>query len=91
MFKWIYKWTEELKNKLNEKGQGMVEYGIVLAVVAAIALAVFGNVSGEKTVTGEGGTTSTEKVNASGLSGAVEKAYDSATKTVEKATPTIKE
>ncbi|SMC71784.1 Flp family type IVb pilin [Sporomusa malonica] len=26
---------------LNEKGQGMVEYGLILAVIAAIALASF--------------------------------------------------
>ncbi len=40
MFKWIYEITDTLKAKLSEKGQGMVEYAIVLAVVAAIAAAV---------------------------------------------------
>ena len=42
MFKLIYKVTDAIKNKiskLNEKGQGMVEYAIILAAVAAIAFA----------------------------------------------------
>lgn len=45
MFKLIYKWTDKLKEKvgalserLGEKGQGMVEYALILAAVAAIAV-----------------------------------------------------
>lgn len=89
MFNSIYKWTENLKNKLNEKGQGMVEYGIVLAVVAAIALAVFGNVSSSEEVDDDKSDTgkTTVKTDGSGLSGAVENAYNKATGAVEKVTP----
>ncbi len=47
MFKWIYEITDTLKAKLSEKGQGMVEYAIVLAVVAAIAAAVLWTSSGD--------------------------------------------
>ena len=39
----IYQWTAKLREKvakLNEKGQGMVEYAIILAAVAVIAAAV---------------------------------------------------
>lgn len=45
MMNFIYRWVEKLRNKvakLNEKGQGMVEYAIILAVVAVVAFAVFG-------------------------------------------------
>ncbi len=44
MFKLIYQVTDKIKDKiskLNEKGQGMVEYAVVLAAVALIAAAVF--------------------------------------------------
>lgn len=47
MFKWIYKFTDKLKekvatlsDKMSEKGQGMVEYAVVLAAVAIIAAVV---------------------------------------------------
>ena len=33
---------QKIKEFFDEKGQGIVEYGIVLAVVAAIAFAAFG-------------------------------------------------
>lgn len=69
MFKQIYKWTNKIKNKLNEKGQGMVEYAIILAVVAAVAVAVF--YTGGST-TGENGTKK------DGLEGTVQKAFDKA-------------
>ena len=39
MFKLIYNLMDKLKNRLNEKGQGMVEYAIVLAAIVAIAVA----------------------------------------------------
>lgn len=42
MLKLIYQFTEKIRDKvskLNEKGQGMVEYAIILAAVAAIAFA----------------------------------------------------
>ena len=76
MFKMIYKWTDKMKDKvaelsakLNEKGQGLTEYAIILAAVAVIAfVALYG--SGTD---GKGGlkeavtnlfTTATTKVNA---------------------------
>ena len=47
MFQLIYKCTNKIKDKvaalsakLNEKGQGMVEYALILAAVAIIAVAV---------------------------------------------------
>ena len=54
MFKLIYKWTDKIKEKvavlskkLNEKGQGMTEYALILAAVAAIAvLAIWGTNGG---------------------------------------------
>lgn len=50
MFKLIYKWTDKIKekvaslsDKMSEKGQGMVEYAMILAAVAIIAVAVLWN------------------------------------------------
>ena len=47
MFKMIYKWTDKIKDKvaelsakLDEKGQGIVEYAMILAAVAIIAAIV---------------------------------------------------
>ena len=37
MFKYIYKFLDKLKEKFSQKGQGMVEYALILAFVAAIA------------------------------------------------------
>ena len=45
MMQLIYRITKAIRNrvaKLNEKGQGMVEYAVILAVVAAVAIVVFG-------------------------------------------------
>lgn len=41
MFKFIYDLKAKLQEKLSEKGQGMTEYAIILAVVAVVAVAVF--------------------------------------------------
>lgn len=49
MFKWFNEMKKALQEKLSEKGQGMVEYALVLAAVALIAAFVLGN--------GEGGLT----------------------------------
>lgn len=38
MLKKFQKWTSALREKLNEKGQGMVEYALILAAVAIIAV-----------------------------------------------------
>ena len=38
MLKKIRKWTSALRENLNEKGQGMVEYALILAAVAIIAV-----------------------------------------------------
>lgn len=50
MFNLIYKWTDKIKSKvaelskkLGEKGQGMVEYAMILAAVAIIAVVVLWN------------------------------------------------
>ena len=37
MFKHIYSFIDKVKSKLSEKGQGMVEYALILALVAGIA------------------------------------------------------
>ena len=40
-------WWDEAKQVLrNEKGQGMVEYGLILALVAILAIGAFGLMSG---------------------------------------------
>ncbi|MBQ7705755.1 MAG: hypothetical protein IJT73_10085 [Selenomonadaceae bacterium] len=41
MFKWIYELQKKIQEKISEKGQGMTEYAIILAVVAVVAVAVF--------------------------------------------------
>ena len=41
LFKWINELKAKLQEKLSEKGQGMTEYAIILAVVAVVAVAVF--------------------------------------------------
>lgn len=37
MFKFVRNFIDNLKEKLSEKGQGMVEYALIIAVVAVIA------------------------------------------------------
>lgn len=37
MFKYFYNFIDKIKAKLNQKGQGMVEYALIIAFVAAIA------------------------------------------------------
>lgn len=37
MFKHIYAFIDKIKSKISEKGQGMVEYALIIAFVAAIA------------------------------------------------------
>ena len=68
MFKWIYELKAKLQEKLSEKGQGMTEYAIILAVVAIVAVAVFYG----------GGEDS------AGLKGTVGKAYETATGQITK-------
>ncbi len=47
MIKKIYEWATALREKLNEKGQGMVEYALILAAVAIIAVvAIWGTGKG---------------------------------------------
>ena len=41
MLNWIYNLTAKLRQKLSEKGQGMVEYALILAAVAVIAVVAF--------------------------------------------------
>ena len=68
MFKWIYELKAKLQEKLSEKGQGMTEYAIILAVVAIVAVAVFyGNGDESK-----------------GLEGTITKAYDQANTQINK-------
>ena len=38
MLNWIYGLAAKLRQKLSEKGQGMVEYALILAAVAIIAV-----------------------------------------------------
>lgn len=47
MFKWIYDLKAKIQEKLSEKGQGMTEYAIILAVVAVVAVAVFMGKNGQ--------------------------------------------
>ena len=52
MLNWIYGLAAKLRQKLSEKGQGMVEYALILAAVAIIAVvAIWGtSATGEKTL-----------------------------------------
>ena len=68
MFKWIYDLKAKLQEKLSEKGQGMTEYAIILAVVAVVAVAVFMGSDGS------GGTLGTS------IKGAYNKAGDAVNK-----------
>lgn len=59
MFKLIYKWTDKIKSKvaafskkLGEKGQGMVEYAMILAAVAVIAVLVLYKGTGDDSLIG---------------------------------------
>ena len=77
MFKMIYKWTDKIKDKvaklsakLDEKGQGIVEYAMIIAAVAIIAFAVLYGTS-------TNGTT---------LEGAVSGAFDKASEQIENVT-----
>ena len=38
MFKYFYNFIDKVKSKLTQKGQGMVEYALIIAFVAGIAL-----------------------------------------------------
>ena len=51
MFKFIQKITDAIKSKLSQKGQGMVEYALIIAVVAVIAVLVF-NTGLKNSITG---------------------------------------
>ena len=46
MLNWIYGLAAKLRQKLSEKGQGMVEYALILAAVALIAVVVLWNNGG---------------------------------------------
>lgn len=73
MLKKFQKWTSALREKLNEKGQGMVEYALILAAVAIIAVvAIWGTA-------GNGGTRS------GGLQEAVTNAFSKAATEINKA------
>ena len=37
MFKYIYNFIDKLKSKFSQKGQGMIEYALIIAFVAGIA------------------------------------------------------
>ncbi len=73
MFQLIYKCTNKIKDKvaalsakLNEKGQGMVEYAMILAAVAIIAVVVLWN-NGEGSLISsisKAFTTASTKINA---------------------------
>ena len=70
MFKWIYELKAKLQEKLSEKGQGMTEYAIILAVVAVVAVAVFYGGDGDK----------------DGLEGTIKNAYSNANDAIDKIT-----
>ena len=40
MSKYMCAFLDKVKSKLSQKGQGMVEYAVIIAVVAGIAVAV---------------------------------------------------
>ena len=74
MFKKIYEWASKVRNNLNEKGQGMVEYALILAAVAVIAVvALMG------TTTGSGDTATTTPNLKTAISGAFQSASEKIT------------
>ncbi len=75
VFKWIYELKAKLQEKLSEKGQGMTEYAIILAVVAVVAVAVF-----------YGGTGSGDAANGT-LGNTISGAYNTATDAINKVKP----
>ena len=81
MFQLIYKHLNTIKNKLNEKGQGMVEYAIIIAVVAAIAVAVLGTGTDTKDKDTLAGTVN------NAFSTAKDKVNDAAGKTQQEGNP----
>ena len=46
MLNWIYKKMKSFREKISEKGQGMVEYALILAGVALIAAYVLSSNGG---------------------------------------------
>ena len=72
MLNWIYNLTAKLRQKLSEKGQGMVEYAMILAAVAIIAVVVIWGTGGEKEQTLE----STVKQSFTNANTAVERANE---------------
>ncbi len=46
MFGWFYEKKQALLEKIEEKGQGIVEYALILAAVAIIAIYVLGKNGG---------------------------------------------
>ena len=61
MLNWIYGLTAKLRQKISEKGQGMVEYALILAAVAIIAVVVLWNNGGlQDTVKGSFTTAKTK-------------------------------
>jgi len=46
MLNWIYGLAAKLRQKLSEKGQGMVEYALILAAVAIIAVVAIWGTNG---------------------------------------------
>ena len=65
MFKMIQKLKEKIQSKLSQKGQGMVEYAIIIAAVAVIAMIVLRG--------GDGASATDEN-----LQGAVQNAFNTA-------------
>ena len=46
MFRWFYEKKQALLEKIEEKGQGIVEYALILAAVAIIAIYVLSGSGG---------------------------------------------
>ena len=46
MFKYFYALIKKVKSKLNQKGQGMIEYALIIAFVAGIAYVALNSETG---------------------------------------------
>ena len=46
MFKYFYALIKKVKSKLNQKGQGMIEYALIIAFVAGIAYVALNSKTG---------------------------------------------
>lgn len=63
MFRWFYEKKQALQEKIEEKGQGIVEYALILAAVAIIAIYVLSSDGGLTGAVSEAYSGAAQKIN----------------------------